>query len=248
MEYVISKAQLDAVYEFVDECSFSNPSREQCFAVLESLLDVYHREQPNFMFPLQSWCGVVFAGPPGGPIVCELSANEPAQANGELIAEAGTVYRETGLTPRQLVACLRMALDGLEAENTESAWATYRAVHGATCDFFPREPQARRKPMTDTAKHYAGIFIGGPLAGQKRIHHAPELAVLTYGSLQAVWKAPAGGKVSDMPSLFWYRHEIVSGYGKEIGYWVPADISSETAFQFLLSEYETALAKHGEGV
>ncbi len=43
--------------------------------------------------------------------------NEQAQANAKLIAEAGTVFNETGYTPRQLVDRideLEAALDGWE--------------------------------------------------------------------------------------------------------------------------------------
>jgi len=55
-----------------------------------------------------------------GSIICQLVVNEPD--NGPLIAEAGTVYNETGFTPRQLAdqkdalleACKKMQLEWME--------------------------------------------------------------------------------------------------------------------------------------
>jgi hypothetical protein len=46
--------------------------------------------------------GFVNAGDPSGPAICDLSKHEQPETNGRFIAEAGTVFHETGLTPRQL--------------------------------------------------------------------------------------------------------------------------------------------------
>lgn len=51
--------------------------------------------------------GFVYAGGPGGPSICDMSQYELPEQNGEFIAEAGTVYHETGLTPRQLLERVR---------------------------------------------------------------------------------------------------------------------------------------------
>lgn len=51
--------------------------------------------------------GFVYAGGPGGPSICDMSQYELPEQNGEFIAEAGTVYHETNLTPRQLVERVR---------------------------------------------------------------------------------------------------------------------------------------------
>lgn len=55
--------------------------------------------------------GFVYAGGPGGPSICDMSQYELPEQNGEFIAEAGTVYYETGLTPRQLLDLLQKFLD-----------------------------------------------------------------------------------------------------------------------------------------
>jgi hypothetical protein len=47
--------------------------------------------------------GFVNAGDPSGPAICDLSKYEHPETNGRFIAEAGTVFHETGLTPRQLL-------------------------------------------------------------------------------------------------------------------------------------------------
>lgn len=51
--------------------------------------------------------GFVYAGGPGGPSICDMSQYELPEQNGEFIAEAGTVYYENNLTPRQLVERVR---------------------------------------------------------------------------------------------------------------------------------------------
>ena len=47
--------------------------------------------------------GFVNAGDPSGPAICDVSPYEQPEINGRFIAEAGSVFHETNLTPRQLL-------------------------------------------------------------------------------------------------------------------------------------------------
>jgi hypothetical protein len=51
--------------------------------------------------------------------------NEEQEANAELIAEAGTVANETGMTPRELVDKLREAVKLVERSRDEALGATF---------------------------------------------------------------------------------------------------------------------------
>lgn len=63
----------------------------------------------------------------GSQAICDVRGNDgqPFLANAALIAEAGTVYHETGLTPRQLVE----QRDALAA----AVEAMHKAFHPITC-------------------------------------------------------------------------------------------------------------------
>jgi hypothetical protein len=58
--------------------------------------------------------GFVYAGGPGGPSICDLSEHELPEQNGNFIAETGTVYHETNLTPRQLLEQRNQLIELLE--------------------------------------------------------------------------------------------------------------------------------------
>lgn len=69
----------------------------------------------------------------GGILICDLltdNTTEEAEANAELIAEAGTVANETGFTPRQLADQNKKFGEALkELSNPESANDVSRLKH-----------------------------------------------------------------------------------------------------------------------
>lgn len=66
----------------------------------------------------------------GSPAICDVrgSDGQPFLANAALIAEAGTVHHETGLTPRQLVEQRDALAKALEDVAASLSWLAYGEV------------------------------------------------------------------------------------------------------------------------
>lgn len=66
----------------------------------------------------------------GSPAICDVRGNDgqPFLANAALIAEAGTVHHETGLTPRQLVEQRDALTKALEDVAASLSWLAYGEV------------------------------------------------------------------------------------------------------------------------
>lgn len=78
--------------------------------------------------------------------------------------------------------------------------------------------------MADTAKIYAGVCVGGPLAGKRWTHTAPQFCVE---------ELPDGNDIHGKSVRVWYDHSSVGG----VHCWTPRDWSMRQALKELVKGY-----------